>query len=120
MHLKVGDVHVDVQAHLDAVRSDEFWQFAAQTWYELYAPYVPWNTGALYTKVIVEPGVIRHLVSYAQKVYEGDFNYRKDVHPFASRMWDQAAVPVQLPNLIAAMQAYVDEGRLKIGESDDP
>lgn len=119
MRLEVTGVHVDVQAHLDAVHSDDFWRFAAQKWHELYAPYVPWDTGALYTQVAVEPGAIRHLVSYAEKVYEGDFNFRRDVHPFATGHWDQAAAPVQLPHLIDAMQAYVDEGRLRIGESDD-
>lgn len=116
MRLEVGSVSVDVQAHLDAVRGDEFWRFAAQRWHELYAPFVPWDTGALYENVAIEPGAVRHLVSYAEKVYEGDFNFRKDVHPFATGKWDQAAAGTMLPQLIADMQAYVDEGRLKIGE----
>lgn len=119
VQLEMTDVQVDVQAHLSAVRGGEFWQFAAERWHEAYAPYVPWDTGALYGNVEIAPGEIVHTAPYAQAVYEGDFDFRKDVHPFATGRWDLAAAETRLPLVVAAMQAYVDEGRLRIGESDD-
>ena len=115
MRLEVTNIDIDLQAWRDAVHSDDMWLFAAQQWYDLYAPWVPYRTGALYQVVEFYPGQINHMVSYAQKVYEGDFNYRQDVHPFATRYWDLAAAETQLPLLIAALQGYVDEGRLKVG-----
>lgn len=115
MRLEVEMVNIDVQGMIDAVRDDEFWRFAAQTWHALYAPYVPWDTGALYRQVEILPGEVRHRVSYAKKVYEGGFNFRKDVHPLATGRWDEAAKETRLPMLVAAMQQYVDAGRLKIG-----
>lgn len=117
MHLEVANAHIDLQAWTDAVRSDDMWLFAAQQWHALYGPWVPFDTGALYQVVEFEPGQINHLVSYAQKVYEGDYNYQKDVHPFATRYWDLAAAETQLPLLVAALQGYVDEGRLKVDGS---
>lgn len=119
MHLEVAEVNIDVQGILTAVRGDDFWQFAAETWHGLYAPYVSYDTGALYRHVEIAPGEIWHQVSYAKKVYEGDFNFRKDVHPLATGRWDEAAQPTRLPMLVQAMQGYVDSGRLKIGQSDD-
>jgi hypothetical protein len=41
-------------------------------------------------------------------------SFRHDLHPLASREWDQAARPTQEPKLVNAMQAYVDSGRLKL------
>lgn len=38
--------------------------------------------------------------------------YKRDQHPLASAMWDQAARPTQLPKLIRSMQHYIDSGRL--------
>ena len=114
MRLEISDAHIDVQAYLDAVRSDAFWQFAAEAWYGLYAPYVPYDTGALCLNVEISPGEIRHTASYAQQVYEGDFDFRKDVHPLATGRWDEAA-QTRLPQLVNTLQAYVDDGRLEIG-----
>lgn len=120
MRLIPADIDIDVQAHIDAVRGDEFWLFAAQEWHGLYAPYVPYDTGALCENVAFGPGHIDHVMPYAREVYEGHHRFRTDVHPLATRMWDHAAAETRLPQLVAAMQAYVDAGRLNIGESDDP
>ena len=116
MRLELAAVDIDVQAHIDAVRADAFWQFAAETWYELYAPFVPYDTGALCETVEISPGEIHHTMGYAQQVYEGDFQFRKDVHPLATGYWDAAAAQTRLPLLENALQAYVDAGRLNIGK----
>lgn len=115
MRLEISEMHIDVQAHLDAVRGDAFWQYAAEMWYGLYMPYVPYDTGALCLNVEISPGEIRHTVSYAQQVYEGDFDFHKDVHPLATGRWDEAAAQARMPQLVGALQAYVDDGRLEIG-----
>ena len=37
-------------------------------------------------------------------------------HPLASKEWDKAAAPTKKPELVDAMQDYVDSGRLNLGE----
>ena len=119
MRLEVAEMAVDVQGMIDAERGDAFWQYAAETWHGLYAPYVPWDTGALYRQVEISPAEIWHTVSYAERMYEGGYDFRKDVHPLATGRWDEAAKAARLPLLVAAMQEYVDAGRLNIGRSND-
>ena len=119
MRLEVAGVDIDIERYVSDVRSDDFWLFAAQNWHDIYAPWVPWRTGALYTQAEFSPGEIAHTVPYAQRVYDGDFNFRRDVHPYATGHWDMAAAETQLPVLVAAMQQYVDEGRLGIGQRVD-
>lgn len=111
----VSEIHIDVQGHLNRVRSDKFWTFAATEWKRLYDPYVPYRTGTLANTVTITPGQIEHTVPYAAYIYNGNFRFRKDQHPKASRRWDKAAEPTQKPKLIHSMQAYVDSGRLKFG-----
>ena len=40
--------------------------------------------------------------------------YSKQYHAKASEKWDQAAAPTQLPKLASSLQAYIDQGRLKL------
>lgn len=109
-----AEVRIDAQGILEKLRSDELWLHAAQTWHGLYAPYVPRDTGRLYEDVRISPGQIEHLAPYAAYVYGGSFP--ADSGGVASRAWDRAAEPTQKPKLVAAMQAYVDAGGLKLGK----
>lgn len=113
MRLSV-DVNIDIPRNLAKIRDPAFWTFAATEWHRLYMPYVPMMTGALMSKVVITPGQIEHTVPYAASTYNNSRRFRKDLHPLASREWDQAARPTQEPKLIQAMQGYVDAGRLKL------
>ena len=113
-HLEVSEVNIDIPKHLREIQDDKFWTFAAVEWHRLYSPYVPMATGMLMSQVVITPGQIEHTVPYAHHIYDGSFRFRKDLHPLASREWDQAAIPTQGSKLIQAMQGYVDSGRLKL------
>lgn len=112
--VQVSEIKIDVHRYISKAREDRFWLFAAQQWYKLYFPYVPYDTGMLARSVIIEPHQIEHIAPYAQYVYNGNFNFRKDQHPQATREWDKAAENVQKPKLIQTLQAYVDSGRLEL------
>lgn len=50
-----------------------------------------------------------------KKHYTGKMlNISKSNHPLASTHWDEAAEPTQKPKLIAAIQEYIDSGRLNL------
>ena len=112
--LTVSEVKINIPKHMAKVNDDRFWTFAAQQWHKLYSPYVPFREGMLMNTVRITPHQIEHTVPYAARMYNGHFNFRKDQHPLASREWDKAAKPTQLPKLVRAMQAYVDSGRLRL------
>lgn len=112
--IEVAEINIDVEGHLRKAQSDPFWTFAAQQWHRLYLPFVPMQTGMLAQQVAITPGQIEHTVPYAHCIYDGNFRFRKDMHPLASRAWDKAAEPTQKPKLITAMQRFVDSGRLKL------
>ena len=109
-----AEVRIDEQGIAEKLRSDGLWLHAAQTWHRLYEPYVPRDTGRLYGDVRISPGQIEHLAPYAAYVYGGSFSAGSG--GAASRAWDRAAEPTQKPKLVAAMQAYVDAGGLKLGK----
>ena len=109
-----AQVHLDAQQLSERLRSDGLWLHAAQAWHRLYEPYVPRDTGRLYADVRISPGQIEHRAPYAAYVY-GD-GPSSDSVGLASRAWDRAAEPMQKPKLVAAMQAYVDAGGLKLGK----
>ncbi|MDO5323434.1 MAG: hypothetical protein Q4G06_05395 [Clostridia bacterium] len=108
-----AEVRIDAQELARKLRSDALWLHAAQEWHRLYEPYVPRNTGRLYADVRISPGQIEHMAPYAAYVYGGSFPANSG--GAASRAWDRAAEPTQKPKLIAAIQAYVDSGGLKLG-----
>ena len=110
--IEVSEIKIDVPKIVSKVRSDKFMLYAAQQWHRLYNKYVPYETGTLANTVTISPGEIHHTVIYARYQYNGNFNFRRDLHPLASRQWDKAAEPAQKPQLIAELQAYVDSGRL--------
>ena len=114
MRFTVSEVKVNIPKHLAKVRDDKFWLYAAQQWHKLYSPYVPFREGVLMNTVRITPNQIEHYVPYAAYIYNGNFNFRKDQHPLASREWDKAAKPTQLPKLVKSLQAYADSGRLRI------
>jgi len=106
-------VSIDSKKLLSKVLQDKgFWTFAAMSWRQLYAPYVPMNTGELYDNVAFAPGEITHLAPYAAAVYSENKNYRRDKHPLAGAYWDKAAAPLLLPRLIDTLQQRIDSGAL--------
>ena len=109
-----AEVRIAEQEIREKLHADALWLHAAQIWHRLYAPYVPRDTGRLYGDVRISPGQIEHLAPYAAYVYGGSFSAGSG--GAASRAWDRAAEPTQKPKLVAAMQAYVDAGGLKLGK----
>lgn len=114
--ISVADVNVDVHGITSKAENDRaFWTYAATEWHRLYEPYVPMDQGVLKDTVTIRPKEIEHTVPYARYQYNGiGFNFRRDKHPKASAFWDIAAAPTQLPKLASSMQAYIDQGRLKL------
>ncbi|HPF55368.1 MAG TPA: minor capsid protein [Clostridiales bacterium] len=107
--------HIDIPRNLRKVDNDAFWTFAANEWWRLYFPYIPFDTGTLARSVRISPKTIEHFAPYANSVYNGKFrNFRKDKHPLASAFWDAAAIPSQRDKLIGSMQEYVDSGRCNL------
>lgn len=136
LSVTVSEIKIDIPKHLQTVRSDPFWTFAASEWHRLYAPFVPMDTGQLLRQVNIVPGQITHTAPYARYIYHGEIygpNYPirqggrvvgyysprgRRKHPTGRRMrfrnpqasarWDKAAEPTQRGKLIAAMQGYAD------------
>ena len=117
IQIRVGDVSVDIRGERYKVMHDRrLWTYAAEEWHRLYQDYVPMRTGVLAGTVLYSPGEIEHTAPYAQRLYYGEgMHFDRSQHPKASAKWDQAAAPTQLPKLAAAMQAYIDQGRLDLG-----
>lgn len=132
--------NLDIPKELKKINSPTFWKFAATEWWRLMYPYIPFSTGALMSTTDIKPdpplteeqaiqkalssnnftaegnctGVITFRAPYASAAYNSNRNFRTDQHHLASARWDEAAAPTQKPKLIAALQAYVDSGRLKL------
>lgn len=114
--LSVADVSVDVHGITQKVENDPaFWYYAAVEWHKLYKDYVPRQTGVLAGTVHFEPKEIEHTQPYAHYQYEGHFDHsRAENADKASRHWDEAAAPTQLPKLATSLQRYIDQGKLKL------
>ena len=112
------EININTKALRDRVMNDSgFWTYAATEWHRLYSPYVPYKEGLLDNGAVITPGQIEHAVPYARYQYYGEHLHHKYAgaqHPKASAKWDLAAEPTQKPKLIAAMQGYIDSGRLKL------
>lgn len=142
MQIKM-ESHIDIPKNLAKVRNKEFWTFAANEWYRLITPYVPFELGSLSETVKIKggelTGEIEYFAPYAHYIYEGKLMVdsktgsswaRKDSkkvyagkslkikkkHPLASAHWDKAAEPTQKEKLIRAMQGYAESGRLHLGD----
>ena len=136
-------VNINARGMADKLENDSaFWTFAASEWHRLYAPYVPFESGALRDSVTIAPKTITHNAPYAHYQYTGDVygpNYpitqngvrvgffsppNRPKHPTGKRLkykspkaaakWDQGAAPTQTPKLVSSLQAYIDSGRLKL------
>lgn len=114
INVVVSEIKIPINRYIDKVHSDALWEHAAREWHRLYYKYIPRRTGNLANRVSYAPGQITHNMPYAIYPYNGHFNFRKDPHPLASRQWDKAAEPAMKPQLVAALQAYIDSGRLKL------
>ena len=139
----LGSVNIDVRGMVDKLENDSaFWTFAASEWHRLYAPYVPFESGALRDSVTIAPKTITHNAPYAHYQYTGEVygpNYPitqngvrvgyystpnrpkqrtgkklKYKNPKAAAKWDEVAAGTQLPKLVSSLQAYIDSGRLKL------
>ena len=136
-------VNINARGMADKLENDStFWTFAASEWHRLYAPYVPFESGALRDSVTITPKTITHNAPYAHYQYTGDVyvpNYPitqngvrvgyysppnrpkyptgkrlKYKNPKAAAKWDQVAAATQTPKLVSSLQAYIDSGRLKL------
>lgn len=103
-----ANVRIDRERLARKLQSDALWLHAAKEWHRLYQPYVPRDTGRLYRDVRIAPGQIEHLAPYAARIYYG-------TSKMPGRQWDAAAIGAQRAALVAAVQAYVDSGRLNLG-----
>jgi hypothetical protein len=110
------DVNVDIPRIMRKLNDDSFWTFAATEWWRLYSPYTPKQEGLLISTVDITPKQIEHTVPYAHYQYDHNLNHSENKNPLASCKWDKAAEPTQKPKLIAAMQGYIDSGRLHLAE----
>lgn len=110
--------HINIPRNLAKVEDKKYWTFAANEWHRFITPYVPMDTGTLAETVNINSsklyGEVEYLAPYAHRMYENNYNFRKDKHKLASAHWDKAAEPTQKPKLIAAMQDYADSGRLNL------
>lgn len=111
-----SEIHIDVDRLVKKVRGDALGLYAASAWHRLYTPYTPFDTGTLTYTVQINPWKITHTVPYAHKMYEGHYNFKRDKHPRASRMWDKAAEPTQKPKLVREIQAFIDGGGLNLAK----
>lgn len=145
MPMKVTvEAHIDIPNQLRKIENPEFWEFGANEWWKLITPYTPAATGTMSESVRIKGEIGTGLIEYtspqahylykgelmidpetgssyaragAKKVYAGkDLNYSAAKHPLASKEWDKAAEPTKKPELIGAMQDYVDSGRLRLNE----
>lgn len=92
-----------------------FGTFAASEWHKLYEPYVPKQEGNLANNVVIEPWAITHTQPYARAQYYGHFDHSKAENwDKASRKWDKAAAPTQMPLLVSSLQEYIDQGKLDL------
>ena len=115
--ISVDTSELKIQGLPDKILNDRaFGTYAATTWHKLYKPYVPKQEGTLgMTDVAIKPWEIEHYAPYARYQYEGHLDHSKSENPGkASRHWDQAAAPTQLPRLASSLQQYIDSGRLKL------
>lgn len=136
-------VNINARGMADKLENDSaFWTYAASEWHRLYAPYVPFESGALRDSVTIAPKTITHNAPYAHYQYTGEVygpNYPitqngvrvgyysppnrpkyptgkrlKYKNPKAAAKWDQVAAATQTPKLVSSLQAYIDSGRLKL------
>lgn len=73
----------------------------------VYGPNIPITEGDRTVGFFSQP-------NRAKKPTGKSLKYSKEQHPKATAKWDQAAAPTQLPKVAAAMQGYIDSGRLKL------
>ena len=140
---ELESVNINARGMVDKLENNSaFWTFAASEWHRLYAPYVPFESGALRDSVTIEPKTITHNAPYAHYQYTGEVygpNYPitqngarvgyysppnrpkqrtgkklKYKNPKAAAKWDQVAAATQTPKLVSSLQAYIDSGRLKL------
>lgn len=116
MALKVDVIaEIDTAGALNKIQSPQFWTFAASEWHRLYTPYVPFDSGELSRNVTIRPKEIEHNAPYAGVIYNGGgMNFKRDKHALATAGWDRAAAATQAGKLTAAMQGYIDSGRLNL------
>lgn len=106
---QVVKVNVNVSGWVNRMQNnDALWTAVATEWWRLYSPFVPFQTGALMETVKISPKQIEHTVPYANDHYHGNFNFRKDKHPLATKEWDKHAIASKQASLIKFTQDYIN------------
>lgn len=105
---------IDIPRAMRKIENATFWKFAATEWHRLITPYTPWRDGNLARNVDIQPKEIYYqMTDYATRMYYWRGHFRTDHNELASREWDKAAEAAgKDKDLIAAMQGYIDSGRL--------
>ena len=109
--------NIDIPKKLRKINDPTFWTFAANEWHRLITPFTPFRDGFLSREVDITPKKIHYAMPYARYVYNMNANFRKDIHPLASKEWDKAAIAAgKAGELISSMQNYVDSGKLGMND----
>lgn len=74
---------------------------------QMYGPNIPIMEGKRATGYFSPP-------NRAKRPTGKSLKYSHEQHPKATSKWDKAAEPTQGPKLAYSMQAYIDQGRLKL------
>ena len=92
------------------VKNDKFGLFLAQEWKRLISPYTPRREGTLEDTAQVRQFEIEYIQPYSAYVYYGEtFNFRRDINPYATHHWDNAAANNgQKDKLTRAANKYLD------------
>lgn len=91
--------------------------FMASTWWKLYDPFIPMDTGMLAHDTVDvyvqgDVGIIHHKAPYAEDAYNAvGREFRKEKHPLATAKWDEAAKTAGKKDvLIKDTQAFIKKG----------
>ena len=74
--------------------NDKIGLFASQTLYNYSIPYIPMDTGMLYSNVDFAPFEMTFNQNYAKYVYENNrgVTFHRYKHPLATERWDEAVM----------------------------
>lgn len=88
--------------------NDEIGTFAAETVARHMSPYVPMDTGMLYSNFTTRPWQITYESNYAKHCFFGTgINFRKDKHPNATARWDKATESAKSIQIAREITNYI-------------
>jgi len=109
-------VEIDIDSKIKKLGGDELGNFAATTAHRHFYDAMPYDTGAFADSIDYRPWEYEHLVPYANRVYNHNYNFRKDYHPMAMSNYVEGYGVVANPKIAADIQAYIDSRKLGLNE----